>query len=167
MPLFKEKKVFWWISSISKVAIILVNSISWFPNYIVVTFCLVKHESQNVVATRPDIIDIIELNFNLKEDIKMWSKITSFKHFILILKEIYCPLHWCFCIIKEEMVHTFILALSTPFVCVLYCISWCICVKIANWRVVTRILDNQCKMLSLNRVIFASVYTFRWDFFSD
>ena len=118
-----EKKVFWWISSISKVAIILVNSISWFPNYIVVTFCLVKHESQNVVATRPDIIDIIELNFNLKEDIKMWSKITSFKHFILILKEIYCPLHWCFCIIKEETVHTFILALSSPFVCVLYCIS--------------------------------------------
>ena len=41
----------------------------------------------------------------------------------LILKEVYCLFHWCVSIIKENSEHTFTLASSSPFVCLLYCIN--------------------------------------------
>ena len=42
----------------------------------------------------------------------------------LILKEVYFHLHWCISTIKENKVHTFMLAFSSPFMCVLYGIYW-------------------------------------------
>ena len=44
--------------------------------------------------------------------------------FDTILKEVYCLLHWCISIIKEKTAHTFMLAFSSPFLWIIYCIVW-------------------------------------------
>ena len=48
-------------------------------------------------------------------------------------REAYCLFHWCISIIKEKTEHTFILAFSSPFVHVLYCISDFFWIHTSRW----------------------------------
>ena len=53
-----------------------------------------------------------------------------------ILKEVYCPIHRCMSIIKEQTVHTFILAFSAPFVCMvlLHFLIFFLWAHFGSWR---------------------------------